>query len=221
MRVATWADIRIGAVVRSSQGYEYTITTIYDPLPAGESAGGTSEGYPNVYRIWREDVDTGRYTLVRDHRPPKVAMGPQLFARLQEIEAGLPPEGMSLAAIVQMCMTYWRNKGQGGDIPRYDEKATRKQRKWVRMQDHPPELPDGLRVVDVIAWRVAMIQPCRKRGGAMTGITEGARFTTPQGYTYTVTAIGRGRFLASNGGEEYIFSLADWAGGKFTIEGDA
>jgi hypothetical protein len=47
-------------------------------------------------------------------------------------------------------------------------------------------------------------------------IAEGLRFTTPQGYPYVVTAIGRGRFLASNAGEEYIFPLADWGAGKYT-----
>jgi hypothetical protein len=91
-------------------------------------------------------------------QPPKVPMGPDLFARLQEIEAGLPPEDMSLAAVVQMCMTYYANHGQGVDIPKYSEKATRKARKWVRMQEHPPVLPDGLRVVDIVAWRLAMYE---------------------------------------------------------------
>ena len=173
MRVATWADIKPGAVVRSSQGYDYTIVTIYDPLPAGESAGGTSPGYPNVYRIWREDVATGRYTLIKDSRPPKIAMGPQLFARLQEIEAGLPPEGMSLSVVMQMCVNYYVRVGHGVDIPRYDEKATRKDRKWVRIQNHPPELPDGLRVVDIVAWRVAMYQdkpPVHPRRLAVTDV---------------------------------------------------
>lgn len=50
-------------------------------------------------------------------------------------------------------------------------------------------------------------------------IRAGDRFTTPQGYDYTVTAIGRGRFLALNG-DEYIFTIADWDAGKFEVVDD-
>jgi hypothetical protein len=89
----------------------------------------------------------------------KITMGPDLFARINAIYRSLPPEDMSMAAVCQMCMTYYANHGDGVDIPRYSEKATRKARKWIRLQDDPPDLPNGWRPVDVIAWRVGMIDP--------------------------------------------------------------
>ena len=59
MRVATWADIRPGAVIRSAQGYEYTISVV-DTDMAIRRNGGMG------YILTRESVDDGFCYLVSE-----------------------------------------------------------------------------------------------------------------------------------------------------------
>ena len=81
---------------------------------------------------------------------------PGLHARLSAVEAALPPDGMSITEVVDRCLVYYRRQGQPVDIPRYSETSTREGRKWVRLRESP-DLPDIVRLVDVIAWRLDMI----------------------------------------------------------------
>jgi len=66
MRVAKWSDIRIGAVVRSSQGYEYRVVAGPDVINGLHCVRATSPGCVGAFYIWKEGVDEGRYTLITE-----------------------------------------------------------------------------------------------------------------------------------------------------------
>lgn len=58
-RIATWADIRKGAVVRKPPGYDYTITGVGQTMALRMRHG-------REYVLHRESVDEGRHLLIRE-----------------------------------------------------------------------------------------------------------------------------------------------------------
>lgn len=88
----------------------------------------------------------------------RVALPVNLHRRLGEVADSLPAD-VDRGEVVRACLRYYLRR-RGVAVPRCAERATRRARVVLRVDD-PDELaadlPAGLRVDDVVAWRLGML----------------------------------------------------------------